>query len=142
MQVFKKYLEYAETNKLPIGAPTGYPIDNPFQQWAIDQVNSHPDGGFQADWEIGVSGYRIDIGIKHEDFASYILAVETDGATYHSSKYARDRDFNRQKILERHGWVFHRIWSTDYLMDPLTTSKKLHIAMDNRLKEMKNKIDT
>lgn len=137
IKIFKKYLEYIEQNELTLGKPSGEPIDNAFQQWAIDQVNSHPDGGFDAEWEVGVSGYRIDIGIKHESFEQYILAVETDGATYHSSKYARDRDYNRQKILEGHGWVFHRIWSTDWIRDPVAESKKLHIAMSNRLKEMK-----
>ncbi|MDO4803151.1 MAG: hypothetical protein Q4A15_13370, partial [Prevotellaceae bacterium] len=36
------------------------------------------------------------------------------GATYHSSKNARDRDRLRQEILERMGWKFYRIWSTDW----------------------------
>ncbi len=43
-----------------------------------------------------------------------MLAVECDGATYHSSKSARDRDRIRQSVLEGLGWRFHRIWSTDW----------------------------
>jgi hypothetical protein len=43
-----------------------------------------------------------------------VLAVECDGATYHSSATARDRDRLRQEHLERLGWSFHRIWSTDW----------------------------
>jgi len=40
-----------------------------------------------------------------------VLAIETDGATYHSSATARDRDRLRQEHLENLGWRFQRIWS-------------------------------
>ena len=43
-----------------------------------------------------------------------VLAIECDGARYHSSPTARDRDRLRQDHLERLGWRFHRIWSTDW----------------------------
>jgi hypothetical protein len=43
-----------------------------------------------------------------------VLAIECDGASYHSSQTARDRDRLRQDQLQRLGWTFHRIWSTDW----------------------------
>jgi hypothetical protein len=43
-----------------------------------------------------------------------VLAIECDGASYHSSATARDRDRLRQAHLQRLGWRFHRIWSTDW----------------------------
>ena len=43
-----------------------------------------------------------------------VLAIECDGVTYHSSATARDRDRLRQEHLERLGWRFHRIWSTEW----------------------------
>jgi hypothetical protein len=43
-----------------------------------------------------------------------VLAIECDGASYHSSQTARDRDRLRQEHLERLGWRFHRIWSQDW----------------------------
>jgi hypothetical protein len=45
-----------------------------------------------------------------------VLAIECDGATYHSSYTARDRDRLRQQQLENLGWTFHRIWSTDWFL--------------------------
>ena len=97
----------------------------------IDQINALD--GFSCDWEIGVRGYRIDIGVKHKDYPNgYILAVETDGASYHSSVSARDRD-SKTKILEGYGWHFHRIWSTDWLYDPLSVKEKLYEAINGRL---------
>ena len=44
----------------------------------------------------------------------HVLAIECDGASYHSAPIARERDRLRQEILERLGWRFHRIWSTDW----------------------------
>ena len=46
-----------------------------------------------------------------------MLAIECDGASYHSSDTARDRDRLRQEQLERLGWTFHRIWSQDWFRD-------------------------
>ena len=43
-----------------------------------------------------------------------VLAIECDGAAYHSNATARDRDRLRQAHLHRLGWRFHRIWSTDW----------------------------
>ena len=63
------------------------------------------------------------------------MAVETDGASYHSQRSARDRDKLRQEILEGYGWVFHRIWSTDWLNNRAATKERLREALDNRLRE-------
>lgn len=132
VQVLKKYIAFAETKILQVGDAGVAEIESPFQAWGIDQVNSLP--GFSAEWEIGASGYRIDIGVKHEDYPyGYILGVETDGATYHSTKAARDRDYLRQEVLEGYGWHFHRIWSTDWMSDPVGTKEKLHQKMKSRL---------
>jgi very-short-patch-repair endonuclease len=69
-----------------------------------------------AQW--GCSGYFIDYVAKHpRDPGRLVLAIECDGAAYHSSATARDRDRLRQDHLERLGWKFHRIWSTDWFRD-------------------------
>jgi hypothetical protein len=47
-----------------------------------------------------------------------VLGIECDGAAYHSSRSARDRDRLRQAVLEYHGWTIHRIWSTDWFQRP------------------------
>ena len=48
------------------------------------------------------------------DATKPILAIECDGASYHSSATARERDRLRQEHLMRLKWRFHRIWSTDW----------------------------
>ena len=136
VKILKEYLSYSETGNLKsIGKVNSKEVESPFQQWAIDQIKSF--SGFSTDWEIGVRGYRIDIGVKHKDYHhGYIMAVETDGANYHSTKSARDRDKLRQEILESYGWKFHRIWSTNWLQDPIRVKEKLKKVLDDRLKEL------
>jgi hypothetical protein len=66
---------------------------------------------------MGASRFRIDMVAEHpQKPGRYVLAIECDGATYHSSYTARDRDRLRQQQLENLGWRFHRIWSTDWFM--------------------------
>jgi very-short-patch-repair endonuclease len=65
----------------------------------------------------GASRYRIDLAVKHpKKPGHFVLAIECDGATYHSAPTARDRDRLRQQQLEALGWRFHRIWSQDWFL--------------------------
>ena len=70
--------------------------------------------GFKVHTQVGSASYRIDMAIYDEEKSEYILGIECDGATYHSSKSARERDLYRQRFLESRGWVIHRIWSRDW----------------------------
>jgi very-short-patch-repair endonuclease len=73
--------------------------------------------GIQIVPQVGCSKFRIDLGATHPTHpGKFVLAIECDGATYHSSHTARDRDRLRQQQLENLGWTFHRIWSTDWFM--------------------------
>jgi hypothetical protein len=66
---------------------------------------------------MGASRFRIEMVAEHPtNPGRYVLAIECDGATYHSSYTARDRDRLRQQQRESLGWRFHRIWSTDWFM--------------------------
>lgn len=47
----------------------------------------------------------------------FVCGIECDGAAYHSSETARDRDRLRQHVLEARGWDIHRLWSTDWFKD-------------------------
>jgi len=89
--------------------------------------------------QVGVAGYFIDIGIKHPAWPhGFIMGVECDGRTYHSSKSARDRDRLREEVLTSLGWDLHRIWSTDWFNDPTYESQRLRETIEKRLKELKN----
>ncbi|MFU8773046.1 MAG: hypothetical protein ACNA8H_11570, partial [Anaerolineales bacterium] len=93
--------------------------------------------GYEAVPQVGVSSYFIDIGVKHPKYPlGYICGVECDGASYHSSKSARDRDRLREEVLNRLGWELYRIWSTDWFRDPLGCREVLKSYLDDRLETL------
>ena len=62
--------------------------------------------------QVGCSKFRIDLAACHPTKpGKFVLAIECDGATHHSSYTARDRDRLRQQQLENLGWTFHRTGS-------------------------------
>jgi hypothetical protein len=75
---------------------------------------------------VGVSGYRIDLGvIDPERPGQFLAGVECDGSAYHSSRSARDRDRLREEVLRGLGWTIVRVWSTDWFDDPNRETEKL-----------------
>jgi len=116
IQALKHFLQYAETGKLQIPVETGKAPDSPFEEEVIAALR---DAGYLVEPQVGTAGYFIDIAIiDPEKPGRYLLAIECDGASYHSSRSARDRDRLRQSVLEGLGWRFYRIWSTDWFRNP------------------------
>ena len=102
--------------------------ENPFE---ADIANVIRRLGYDVVPQVGAAGYRIDMGVVHPDNPSqYILGVEADGATYHRTFVARDRDRLRQAVLEGLGWRFHRIWSTAWFRDRNNEEIRLKEALE------------
>lgn len=133
--LLKKWLEYsAAKGKRGLDAPTNRGTDSPFEDYVIDQLKAI---GCEAQPQVGVSGYFIDIGVKHPKWPhGFIMGVECDGAAYHSAKSARDRDKIREEVLTKLGWYLHRIWSTDWFDDPQRESRRLRQVIEMRIKEL------
>ena len=115
-ELLRAYLDYAERGPETLGETIssvgGRGFDSPFAQEVYvelvrDGMSVHP--------QVGCGGFRIDLALVDPARPGrYLLGVECDGATYHSSPTARDRDRLRQEVLESLGWVICRIWSTDW----------------------------
>jgi len=126
-RILKRFLDFAKNGRLDDSARTGTDADSDFEEDVADVVRNF---GFLADNQVGSAGFRIDLGIRHPDKpGTYILAVECDGATYHSALWARERDRLRQDVLERLGWHFHRIWSTDWFYNRRAEIERLRTAL-------------
>lgn len=114
--VFRDDLRFAKEKTLATGRFTAKEPDSDFE---IDVARALRAHGFDVHPQVGVAGYFLDLAVVDPKRPGrYILAVECDGATYHSAKSARDRDRLRQGVLEGLGWNLHRIWSTDWFRDP------------------------
>jgi len=130
---FKSFLKYLEMKQLmdtPIVTDKGF--DSPFEE-SVYQLLS--DIGVKAIPQVGVSGYFIDLAVKANESDDYILAIECDGATYHSSKSARDRDRLKEEVLTRLGWKVYRIWSVDWYKNrDNEVAKLIKIIKDEQFK--------
>lgn len=129
----KHYIEFAdrgpkalaETHLDSIGG-----TESPFEDAVKAMLEQR---GWSVRPQIGVSGYRIDLGVVHPDNPGDFLAgIECDGAMYHSALTARDRDKVRQTVLEDLGWRIMRIWSTDFWIDARGSMEKV----DARLRQI------
>jgi very-short-patch-repair endonuclease len=124
---FKHFLEFAKNGPRAVAeafTPTGRDTESPFEdavKRALEAKNwvVHP--------QVGVSNFRVDFGIIHPDKPGvYLCGVEADGAQFHRSSTARDRDKLRQAALERLGWRILRIWSTEWWLDSDAALEKVH----------------
>jgi very-short-patch-repair endonuclease len=111
--LLRDYLQYAASGGASFGDGRLTAVaPNPFE---ADIAGALTAAGIPVVPQWGASRYRIDLVARHpERPGQFVLAIECDGAAYHSSPTARDRDRLRQQHLEALGWTFHRIWSTDW----------------------------
>jgi very-short-patch-repair endonuclease len=110
--LLKSFVNFMENAGRLEELPEGFAVpQSPFEEEVYAALTK---AGLQVDCQVGDSRYKIDFGIRHPKTNRYLLAIEADGWTYHSSPYARERDWLRQEVLERKGWTFVRIWSTDW----------------------------
>ena len=139
VELLRNYIEYAASNGKRLGDTTLSDVaPNDFEQDIQDALEAR---GLRLIPQLGASQYRIDIVAQHpRKPGRYVLAIECDGATYHSSNTARDRDRIRQHQLEALGWRFHRIWSTDWFMHKSEEVERAVKAFDQAV-EWADRID-
>ncbi|MDZ4821215.1 MAG: DUF4011 domain-containing protein [Planctomycetota bacterium] len=132
----KAFLEYAEKGPEAIAARTEGSVggfDSPFEEAVAEALEGK---GWQVIPQVGVSGFRVDLGVRHPDKpGAYLAGVECDGATYHRSSVARDRDKTRQMVLENLGWTILRIWSPDWWYDAASATEKLGRDLSDLLEQ-------
>ena len=134
VKALKTFLKYARTGKLDeINDNTGREPDSPFE---IEVMNELKAKGYDVVPQVGSAGFFIDIGVKHPDKpGAYVMGVECDGASYHSSKNARDRDRLKQSVLEGLGWNVFRIWSTDWFRNKTKELNRFETACSRAMNE-------
>ncbi|GAB3442356.1 hypothetical protein GCM10027396_10320 [Insolitispirillum peregrinum] len=114
----KHFMEFAERGPRALAQAVFGTIgdyDSPFEKAVADALAAK---GWRVHPQVGVSSFRIDLGIVDQDVPGrYLAGVECDGATYHRSATARDRDKLREQVLRGLGWDIVRIWSTDWWVD-------------------------
>jgi very-short-patch-repair endonuclease len=131
VQHLKRYLEYAADGPAVLSrdvlAVDGEP-ESPFEESVLGVLRGW---GYTVQPQVGVAGFRIDMGLRHPAApGAYALGIECDGAMYHSSRAARDRDRLREQVLEGLGWTLHRIWGTDWYRNRPEAERRLKAAVE------------
>lgn len=132
VQHMRAFLEYAESGRITEkGVQTERWFDSPFEAHVYAVLEAK---GYIVKKQIGVAGYFLDLAIMDPLLPDcYVLGIECDGAAYHSSRAARDRDRLREQVLNERGWNLHRIWSTEWFYNNAAVRKSLFQAVDSAL---------
>jgi very-short-patch-repair endonuclease len=130
----KLFMDYAERGAVALAQQDGGSLggfESPFEQAVAEALGRL---GWQLHSQVGVSAFRIDLAVVDPDAPGrYLAGIECDGATYHRSATARDRDKLREQVLRGLGWQIVRIWSTDWWIDAAGCAERVH----TRLQELR-----
>ncbi|MFD4575683.1 DUF3320 domain-containing protein [Streptomyces sp. NPDC058417] len=131
VQHLKRFLQYAQHGPAILQTQTAdadAAPESPFEEQVIDVLRGW---GYDMQPQVGVAGFRIDMAVRHPGApGTYALGIECDGAMYHSSRAARDRDRLREAVLRDLGWRLHRIWGTDWYRNRRDAMARLRAAVE------------
>ncbi|KGH25495.1 DUF3320 domain-containing protein [Comamonas testosteroni] len=137
---FKLFLHYARTGRISMAQPSKRAMDSVFEEQVADALRC---AGYQVHPQVGIAGFFIDLAIADpERPGRYLMGIECDGAAYQSARSARDRDRLRQAVLEDHGWIIHRIWSTDWFQRPQEQLERTIAAVEAAKKVLDERADS
>lgn len=128
----KDYLDFVKRGVL---VQTEYTDREPDSDFEVSVATVLRERGYEVKPQLGVANFFIDLAVRNPDRPGEFLAgIECDGATYHSSASARDRDRIRQEILESLGWKgrIWRIWSPDWFYNPRREINRLLAFLEQR----------
>jgi len=131
-RLLRAFLDYADRGPRALAeavtAADAGDFDSPFERAVFEELGRR---GLTLHKQVGCGGFKIDMAVVDPAAGGrYLLGVECDGATYHSSATARDRDRLRQGVLEGLGWRLCRIWSTDWLRNRDKQVRRVLSAME------------
>jgi very-short-patch-repair endonuclease len=131
VRALQSFLKLAKDGFAAMPEHTERGFDSDFEEAVSYAIR---DLGYDCRPQVGMAGFFIDLAvIDPRDPDRYLVGIECDGAAYHSSRYARDRDRLRQTILEKRGWRIHRIWSSDWFYRRDREIDKLRTSIEEAL---------
>ena len=132
VQELQRYIDYAAHGPAALAVDltqSSGDVESPLEESVLSAIRGW---GYDVVPQVGTAGYRIDMAVRHRDRpGEWALGVECDGAMYHSSKIARDRDRLRQEVLENLGWRLHRIWGPSWYRERPAQEQRLRDAIES-----------
>ena len=141
VQALRHYLDYAQRGIGALALDSTLSLgdaESPFEESVLQWLTSE---GFSVVTQVGTSGYRIDMAVQRPGQpGQFVLGIECDGAAYHSSRAARDRDRLREEVLTRLGWRLHRIWGTSWYRNREHEQQRLRRAIEEAIADKQSAI--
>jgi len=124
----KEYLHMAEHGRFATAPVPAGGHDSPLEASVGEALRAR---GWEVHAQVGVAGFSIDLAVVDPERPGlYCAGIECDGATYHSTPTARDRDRLRQEVLEGMGWRIERVWSTDWFLRREAVLERLQARLE------------
>ena len=101
------------------GQTTGGDVfESPFEEEVYNFLIKHyPEEQIVLQEAHNSTGFRIDMVLRPKGKEGPRIAIECDGAAFHSGWHNQTLDVHRQRLLTSAGYDFVRIWSTDWWRD-------------------------
>lgn len=135
VRMLRSYIEFAKNGISALNTDivrTSNPeLESKFEFVVKDFLESK---GYDVVTQVGCSGFRVDMAVKYPGNDNrYAIGIECDGQTYHNTRTVRERDRLRPSMLTEMGWNVYRVWSTDWIKDPVSEKQKLLNAIEESL---------
>jgi very-short-patch-repair endonuclease len=119
-----------------------YGSESPFEEEVYYKL-AEKIGQNRLQQQYKIGGFRIDLIVRSKITGKPLIAIECDGAKYHSSNEAYAWDIFRQARLEEQGFIFYRIWSTNWWHSSEKELRKLtdfisKIDLEEKIEEVAN----
>lgn len=145
-RLLREYLDFAENGEAAFLRSSGPgAISKEFGALELSVKRFLESSGYPTDMQVGTGAMTIDLAVRtpasgpapsspsvFAEFdeaeraeTEYLIAVEADGPQYRDAENARDRDRLRREVLERMGWRYYRLWSTEWIKNPTVERDRL-----------------
>ncbi|MDE7263204.1 MAG: DUF4011 domain-containing protein [Anaeroplasmataceae bacterium] len=124
--MLKKYLAYAQMASSP----------NYFSQDTSDGVIESivqflHRSGYETKTNLGASAFKIDIAVQDRQTKEYTTAIMLDGPSYLIGNCS-DANALHEKLLSRLGWKFIRVFSTQWIHQPIVEKERILHLLRNK----------
>ncbi|WDD96747.1 DUF3320 domain-containing protein [Thalassomonas actiniarum] len=131
IKALQVFLRYAETGSFELESGKDEEEAGTFEQQLYKAVKTL---GYPVEQRVGRQGFHLDLAIKNpENEEQYILAIESDGASYQKAASVRDRERLRSSVLHGLGWRQHRVWSTDWYRNAKSEIERIQEAIEQAM---------
>ena len=112
-------------------------FESPFEEEVYAFLRKHYDESEIELQEIS-DQFRIDMVLRPLSSPGLKIAIECDGASYHSGWANQLSDIHREGILSQSGFKFIRVWSSNWWRDDKLSGKELLNEIDSLIRNQVN----